>query len=299
MKVFSNDSFILLGVVFIILTFLTLVFSSITILIIVCNWKHQFRSLNNLFACNSSASLFFYAIAIAIQIPFIFHTDEQQNNFTVCKIRAFIYVYACAVKCYSYLIQAISRWFITVHYRHRTLLEFRTNILMIVASWILALITTACLLISPKAYQYEPECRLCVLTSKVFLTSFVPSMIIFFIPACTIVVLYGVILCHTAHVHHVHPHGFTRITNKRNVQVYRNIFILIGIVLTGGIPYSLSVIWNGIARSPPIMYPIAVIFIGIGAAMESLAIFLSNHQVKKLLLKKIGFKCRRKVGVIH
>lgn len=294
----NDDYFVFIGVIFIFLTLLTFFFSSITILIILLNWKHQCRSLNNLFACNSSASLFFYAIGITIQIRYIFQTDDQRNTRIACKLHAFIYVYACAVKCFSYLIQAISRWFITVHYRHRKLLEFRTNTIIILASWVVAFVSTALLFIFPTAYQYEPECRLCVLTSKVFFTSFIPAMIIFFIPACTITILYGIILRHTIHVHRIHPAGFNRITSKRNVQVYRNILVLLGIVLTGGTPYFLSVILNGLTKGPWILYSIAVIFIGLAAAMESLAIFLTNHQVKKLFFKKIKLRATQKVAAI-
>lgn len=294
----NDDYFIFLGVIFIVITTLTFVFSSATISIILLHWKHQCRSLNNLFACNSSAALFFYAIGITIQIPYIFQVDEQRNTRIACKIHAFIYVYACAVKCFSYLVQAISRWFITVHYRHRILLEFRTNMIMIVASWIVSFIATALLFFFPAAYQYEPECRLCVLTSKVFLTSFIPTMIIFFVPACTITVIYGIILRHTLHVHRVYPAGFNRITSKRNVQVYRNILVLLSIVLACGTPYFLSVVLNRLSKGPWILYSIAVMFIGLAAAIESFTIFWTNHQVKKLFFKKIKFRGTRKVATI-
>jgi len=290
--------FVVMGIIFIILNIITFIFSSITILIITFNWKSQHRSITNLLACNSSAALIFYVIAISIQIPFLFQTDQKQMNLTFCKIRAFIYVFACAVKSLSYLVQAISRWFITVHYKHRILLTFRTNMLIILTSWIIGLIASSCLLFSSKAYQYEPESGLCVLTSKVFLTSFIPVLIIFFIPANIIILLYGIILRHTVHIHRVHPNSFAKITNKRNIQVYRNILILLGIVIVSGTPYFLSVIINGITEGPWALYSIAVIFIGMAAAMESLAIFFTNDQVKKLFYKKISSHRTRKIAVV-
>jgi hypothetical protein len=298
MMVVNDYYFTAIGVIFIILTVITFIFSSITILTIVINWKSQCRSITNLLACNSSAALVFYVIGISIQIPSFFQIDQQQTNLIVCRIHAFIYVFACAVKALSYLVQAISRWFITVHYRHRFLLQFRTNMFIILISWTISFIASSCLLFSSKAYQYEPESRLCVLTSKVFLTSFITILIIFFIPACTIILLYGIILRHTVHIHRIHPNGLTNRANKRNRQVYRNTLMLLGILLISGTPYFLSVIINGITRGPWALFSIAVLFIAMAAAMESIAIFFTNHQVRKLFYNKICCRRTRKIAVI-
>ena len=290
--------FIAIGVVFVIFTLITFVFSSITILTIVINWKTQCRSITNLLLCNSSAALFFYAIGISIQLPFYFQINQEQPNPFFCRISAFIYVFACAVKVLSYLVQAISRWFITIHYRHRNLLRFRTNVFIIATSWIVSFIVAICLLFSPQAYQFESESRLCVLSSKSFVTSFIPGIIIYFIPASTIILLYGIILRYTTHVYRVHPNGFMYMTNKRNVQVYRNILILIGIVLTSGTPYFMSVIINGITKGPWILYSIAVVFIALAAAMESVAVFFTSNQVRKLFYKKVCRRRTRKIAAI-
>ncbi len=69
-----------------------------------------------------------------------------------------------------------------------------------------------------KAYQYEPESRLWALISKVFLTSFIPVVILFFIHVSTIILLYGIILWHTTRIHRVHPKGLTDMIRKRNIQ---------------------------------------------------------------------------------
>jgi hypothetical protein len=298
MMVDTNAYFIAIGILFVIFTSITFIFSSITIITIVINWKSQCRSITNLLSCNSSATLFFYAIGISIQLPFYFQIDQQQPNLGFCRISAFIYVFACAVKSLSYLVQAISRWFITIHYRHRNLLRFRTNIFIIITSWLVGLIAAVCLLFFPQAYQYESESRLCVLTSKVFLTSFIPAMTIFFIPASTIILLYGIIVRHTIRVYRTHPKGFMYMTNKRNIQVYRNILIIIGIVLISGTPYFMSVIINGITKGPWVLYSMAVVFIALAAAMESIAIFFTSNQVRKVFYKKVCCRQKRKIAAV-
>jgi hypothetical protein len=69
-------------------------------------------------------------------------------------------------------------------------------------------------------------------------------------------------------------------------------------VIVSGTPYFLSVIINGIIEGPWVLYPMAVIFIAMAAAMESLAIFFTNDQVKKLFYKKISYHRTRKIAVI-
>jgi hypothetical protein len=149
-----------------------------------------------LLTCNSCAALFFYAIANSIQIPFIIQSDliQSYNTSTIfCKIRAFLITYATIVKGYAYLVQAISRFFITVLYKRRFLLTFRSNWIMIITSWIVS-----GMFILPLAYQYEPESHLCNLTTRRnFLTSFLAIAIVFFVTTNTVIILYGIILCHT------------------------------------------------------------------------------------------------------
>jgi hypothetical protein len=140
---------------YLILAVITTIFSSITILIIVFYWKSKCRSITDLLACNSSAALVLCVIAISIQIPFLSKTKNESTNksyLSFCKIRAFIYVFACSVKSLSYLVQAIFRWFITMHYKHQILIKFRTGMLIIVLSWIISLVASICLLFPSKAY---------------------------------------------------------------------------------------------------------------------------------------------------
>ena len=282
----------------ILFTIITFIFSSITILIIIFNWKSQCRSITNLLVCNSSAALIFYVIAITIQISFLFQTNNQPIDSTFCKIRAFIYLFACSVKSLSYLVQAISRWFITIHYKHRLLVKYRTNIIIIITSWIVSLTISAGMFISPLSYKYEPMSKLCVLTSTVFPTSFITILLVFLIPVHVIILLYGIILWHTTRIQRIHPHGFTEITSKRNLKVFHHILILVIILIVGGTPYCLSIIINKIGETPWPLYSLSIVFISLSASMESITIFYINQQVKTLFYNKIRCCFATKIAVI-
>jgi hypothetical protein len=216
-----------------------------------------------LLTCNSCAALFFYAIANSIQIPFIIQSDliQSYNTSTIfCKIRAFLITYATIVKGYAYLVQAISRFFITVLYKRRFLLTFRFNWIMIITSWIVN-----GMFISPLTYQYEPESHLCNLTTQNFLTSFLAIAIVFFVTTNTVIILYEIIF----------------------LAYYATQFI--NILVIGGTPYLLCVIFNVISTLPCPLYSISILFIACAAAVESIALLFTNAPLRKIFFNKQGW----------
>jgi hypothetical protein len=289
----TNSSFFTTtAVLFVCFALIIIIFSSMIIIIIITNWQSQCRSITNLLACNSCVTLIFFAVTVFIQIPFIIQNDPLQShtiNTTFCKTHGFLIIFATSVKTYSYLIQAISRFFITILHKHRFLLTFRTNWFMIITSWIISGIIAGGMLISPVAYQYEPESRLCFISTKVFLTSCIAIVIIFFVTVDTVIVLYGIILWHSTRYRRIHPNSTSTLRAKRNIQVFKKILIFISILVVGGTPYLLSVILNVIDKAPWPLYSISILCIALSAAVDSIALLFTNEQVKKIFFAKLGF----------
>ncbi|CAF1266812.1 unnamed protein product [Adineta steineri] len=159
---------------------------------------------------------------------------------------------------------------------------------MIIFNWTFGIIIACSFLISPIGFQYESESHLCVLTSKVFHTSFTLMVVAFVIPVNIIIVLYALILKHTTHTNRVQPSTITRKNNKRNLKVYRNILMLLGIVLIGGTPYLLCILINKFSATPWPLYSISILLIMLSAAVESITIFLTNRDVKKIFYAKLS-----------
>ncbi|CAF1534966.1 unnamed protein product, partial [Rotaria sordida] len=155
---------------------------------------------------------------------------------TACRIYAFLFLLACIAKIFSYLIQAISRYFIVILYKHKILLTYCTSILLILFSWICSLILGSSMLISPVAFQYEPESHFCVLTTKVFHTSFTLMIIAFLLPVNAIVLLYGIILRHTTRTNLIHVNHVLKNNNKRSIKVFRDILMVVVVLIIGGTP---------------------------------------------------------------
>ena len=283
--------FIVMGALFILVALVTALFSLLTLTTILACWRTQCRSTSNFLVCNSCVASLFFDVILSIQIPSLFQVDQHERQgfqSTPCRIRGFLFLFACTEKMYSYLIQAISRYFITVLYKRKSLLTYRTNGSLILASWIHSFVLAAGMLISPVAFQYEVESRLCVMTSKVFHTSFTAMVLAFVVPVSIIIFLYLNILWRTVLTNQIQPDAVSKRNNKRNLTVFQNILILLTIPFVGGSPFLLSIIINRISRSPWPLYAASIFFISLSSAIESLVLFFTNNEVKRIVYGRIG-----------
>ena len=283
--------FIVMGILFIIVALATALFSLITLSTIITSWHPHCRSVSNFLVANSCLATLVFDITISIQIPYFFHIDlheDPDHPTAFCRMRGFLFLLGCIAKMCSYLIQAISRYFFTVLYKRKSLLTYRTNASLILAGWIYSLILACTLLVSPVAFQYEIESRLCVMTSKIFHTSFTLMVLAFVIPVNIIICLYGSILWHTFRSNQIQPSAVERRNNKRNIKVFQNILMLLGIVLVGGTPFVFSTIINRIGQTPWPWYAISIFFIVLSTAVESLLVLFTNKEVRRVIIGRCG-----------
>jgi hypothetical protein len=299
MMMIDQSFFTIIGIIFTIFSIIIITFSSTVITIIIYYWRSECRSTANLLVCNSCAGLLFYAITLSIQIPFVFQNNTLNNdemNTRFCKIRSFIATYATLMKSYSYLVMAISCFFITILYKYRILLSFRIHWIVIITSWIFSGIITAGTFISPLANAYEPESGLCFLTTKHFATSFTVVILVFLMTLGIIIILYGIILRHITRHDQINANSESILRAKRNIKVFRKIFIFVIILSIGGTPYLLCTILHQTGQAPWPLYAVAHLFIAFSASAESIALLFTNKQVKKILFSKL---CDRQVSVLN
>ncbi|CAF0936380.1 unnamed protein product [Adineta ricciae] len=285
--------FLITSALFILLTLITIIFALITILIIVYNWKSQTRSITNLLTCNSCFTLLYHSLATLLEILFL----SFPVNTILCRIRAYIYYSSCISLSYSYLIHAISRYFITIRYQHKMLLTFHLNWILIVLNWFISAFFGMIMLLIPLALQYEYESRMCLLTSKVFLTSLIGVMIAFCFPFLAIIFLYALILYHTT-TSRRHLSVFNTMRLRRNLKVFQMILMFVCILAIGGTPYFICVMMNRVTQIPWPWYSLSILCISLSAALESLALLFSNSFVKRRFLELIHLQQRTDINIL-
>lgn len=290
MSMMNESFFQVIGSLLTILSFITITFSLTVILIIVCYWRSQCRSTANLITCNCCVALLFYAITLCIQIPSVFKNNplySDEMNTTFCKTLAFIATYSTLTKTYSYLAMAISCFFTTVLYKHRILLSFRVNWMIIIINWMVTGVIAVGIFLSPLGYVYEPESGFCFLTTKHFATSFTVLTLVFLISVGTMVILYGIILCHITQQNQIAPNSRSTQRAKRNMKVFRKVFFFIGTLFVGGTPFFLCIILHRIGITPWSLYAVAHLFVAFSAALDSIILLFANRDVRTIFFAKL------------
>ena len=262
------------------------------ILIIVFTNRHC-RTIANLLICNTSVATIFYYSLNLISIIYGLRADWAYYQ-PACIFRAYCYTVLCAVICYSYSIQAISRLLFTVFYTHKYFQTWYIHWMMIIISWFISILTPIIPFFFQHGYRLEEESHICIPTTKVFFTSMFSVIIAFVIPLNIVTIIYAIIFYYarqstrriigfSSHVRMVTTQ--TAIVKvKREIRLMKKIFILLSLLLCGGTPYLILVLWHKISKQPPpeSFYLLSTNFIPIFIALKMVTLFCMCKKMKHI-----------------
>jgi hypothetical protein len=277
------ENFYLAGLVAITLTSLiSLTFSLIIIFAVVVN--RRCHSVSNLLVCHTSSIVFLYALLFFWMSAEGFKGESPLNQ-SACVFRGYAFAVLSAATSYSYTAHALSRLFFVIFSKHRFLLKYHVHFGLIVGTWLVSILIP----IEPlfyNGYQYEKESRLCIVTTKQFCTSFYIIIMVFMFPVNVIIVIYGIILKHirnSAHRINPIPQQNANVNIKREVKVFLNIIIQVGILSFGGTPFFILVVWHSQQEPPEWFYSISSFCISLGFSIMMLVCFLMNKTIQETL----------------
>ncbi len=280
----------MINILFLISWLIIILFTLTVFITIICYWRQRCASVVNLLMCNSCVSLFFLSITYSIQTPsFIqqIYFDAPQPSPLFCKISASLATFSTGVVAHSCIVQAVSRFFITILCKHKYLLTYRTHWILIIISWVINGIIAASMFISPLAYQYDPESHFCTLTAHNFPTSIIVGILFVAVTISIMVILYGIIFHHTLYHTRINPHSASTLRARRNKRVFENIVFSVSVHAVGGIPYIICILMNRTSQAPWPLYSIAVLFLSYTSAIHAVFLLVINDQVKKILVAKL------------
>jgi len=247
--------------------------------------------------CNTAAATTIYSILRLFSAAYGLQEDWFYNQ-PACTFRAYCYVMVCMIVTSSYALQSISRLFFAVLYKHKYLLSCRIHWFIIIINYLISMLGPIPPIFIGNGYVFEPESRLCLATTKVFYSSMLAVTIAYIIPISIVITVYGIILYHARQstrriVASTRNNSVQAIANnsikpnfKREMQLMKNISILVGIHLCAGIPYLILVLWHVIQKqSPPEpFYLLALIAISICFAIKMIILFFMNKEVKNVAI---------------
>lgn len=142
---------------------------------------------------------------------------------------------------YSYFIQALSRYFFSIfHTNYRWILTFKIHFIIILIQWIIVIIIPLPSLIT-QDISYRPT-FLCWIPIEKSLHVLYTVFAYYLIPLILIVSIYLSIYKRVKSYEQTNLKSVIRMKQNRNLEIFRNILILTGIYIFGGIPILIYII---------------------------------------------------------
>ncbi|CAF1242451.1 unnamed protein product [Adineta ricciae] len=224
--------------------------------------------------CNTCLTSIFYSLVQNINYIYLIFISWDTSDLS-CRFRAYFSYMSIASVIYSYLLQALSRLFFSkYHTQHRWVLSFRTHYQMIFIQWLFVMSIPLSTLISKDVY-YRPTFLCWVPVAKLLHVVYTITAC-YLIPTVLIIVVYCSIYYHVRYIERNSVHQFRKIQQKRNLEMLRNILILISIYTCGGLSTLLYVITR-----IEIFYSMGIISLPVSVTIEKLVILILDREIRK------------------
>lgn len=250
---------------------------SILIMVIVRISKHRLHTLRHLLMCNTCIASIIYCIVQPMNyIILIFFPDV--TSVTFCRWRAYLAYISCCAMCYSFLIQAISRLFISLFSRkYKSLLTFKMHYILISIQWTLSLIMPLPAIIT-KDIVFIPG-QLCWVQLRNLIHITYAFIAYYSIPVISTCIIYAFIYIE---VKQKNRGAVTLVRlihgDKRDVELLRNIVILLTIYLLGGLPILLYLLSARIE-----LYFISIVSVSFAVTVEKFCTIALDQELRNAI----------------
>ncbi|CAF3122895.1 unnamed protein product [Rotaria socialis] len=245
-------------------------------ILILVGCMRRLHTVTHLLICNTSISSIFYCVVQSVNYIFLLCIKWEINDVS-CRWRGYFGYMAVVAVVYSYLTQAISRFFISIlSTRYPRITSFRTHFILILLQWfVVILIPLPAILTNhirhrPFSLCWVPK----KFTSHVIYTIvayyLIPALLIFAIhmyiyvcikyPRCRVFIL------------------TRRHRAKRDLQVLYNIMILFAIYTLGAIPIVLYILTN-----VRFLYGMGIISMSFTVAIEKIVTIILDRDIRNII----------------
>ncbi|CAF3083114.1 unnamed protein product [Rotaria sp. Silwood2] len=259
------------------------------------------RTVTNLLTCNTSFMIANFLLNNLLGALYGFRTDWAENQ-PLCFLKAVWGTMSSAGICYSYVLQAMSRLFFAVFYKHKFLLTFRMHWYMIALNWIISILLAIEPIFINGALGFEEESRICVAKSKIFASSIYITVVVIFIPLNIAIFIYAKIFYRSYQatqqvVNMAFDTTASHMPNaKREKKLARNMVLIIGNFAFSGIIYAILAFWHIIAPNilpPKELYLMSMHTIVSFITLKMIFFFVMNKQVKDIVFSRLRLTRQR------
>ena len=256
---------------------------SLFILIVVLLSK-KLHTVTHMLICNTCLASILYCVVQCNNYIYLLFIDWNTDNHS-CRWRGYFAYVAIVAVIYSYLLQAISRFFIVIlSTKFRWLMTIRTHLYMMLIGWTVVLSVPSPALITTDIY-FRPG-FLCWVPMKSIQHVAYTIIAYYLAPVMLIIAIYIFIY---VRIRTSAVAQFVRRRQKRDLEVFRNIVILLGIYTLGAIPVLLYVLTN-----IELFYAMGMVSVSLTVSMEKLTSLFLDREIRTLLKRSIS---RRRIQV--
>ena len=253
---------------------------SCVILIVTRRTKPRLHTVRHILMCNTCVASIFYCIVQIVNYIYLIFLPDVTSDIS-CRWRGYFSYVTITGVTYSFLIQAISRLFITIFSaNHKWLTAFKIHLILIGIQWVLAICLPLPAIVTDDIY-FRPR-ALCWVPLRSLLHVSYTYVVYYTIPAACIGIIYLLIYFRVREISNRNEMLIGMKNNeKRNLELLRNILILLFIYFTGGIPTLLFLLTTN-----RILYLVGIVTISLTVAIEKLCTIILDRELQ-LVVRKI------------
>ncbi|CAF0836695.1 unnamed protein product [Adineta steineri] len=215
---------------------------SMTIVIIVKHAKRRLHTVRHLLTCNTCIASMLYCIIQTINYIFLIFLPSITSD-VACRWRGYFAYMSISAATYSYLVQAVSRLFFSIFARkYPWLTTFKAHYVLIFIHWLIVLIIPLPSVITKDIY-FRPG-SLCWVPFKYLLHMGYTAVAYYVVPVVSIIIIYIYIYRKIRRTKQSAETILNTTNDKRDLEVLRNIVILLCIYIVGGVPTLLFLFTN-------------------------------------------------------
>ena len=254
----------------------------IFILILVWRTKPRLHTVNHLLMCNTCCASIYVCLILMNNYAFLIFGQWETSDLG-CRWRGYLAYAGVTAVIYSYLIQAISRFFFSIlSGRFRWLISFKTHYFLIAIQWVVIFLVASPAIITTDIYFYPKA--LCWVPFKRSLHVMYTVFAYYVIPVVIIIFIYIYIYCRVK----IETRNVRRNSRQtRNLEILRSILILLAIYLGGAAPTLLYQLFP-----LKIIYLINLAWLTLTVAVEKTCALLLDREVRQVLGQMLTRKTR-------
>ena len=259
---------------------------SIVILILVRRTKPLLHTVRHLLMCNTSMASILYCIVQTINYVYLILLTWETSDVS-CRWRGYFAYFSISAVTYSYFLQAISRAFICLlSHKYRWLTTFRTHYILILIQWVTVTIVPLTTIVTKDIY-YRPA-SICWVPMKHFIHVLYTFLACYIIPTILIGLIYVLIYYRVKKATNRAGNSVRSVnSDKRDLELLRNILVLLGIYLMGGVP---SILY--LMTSIELIYAMSIVSISLSIAVEKICTILLDRDMRQVTKSLLGSMTR-------